>query len=215
MGRSIVGIAGSLGRPSRTRALVEAAVERASARYWLDGAVFDLLSFSPSLGSATRLSDLDADARASVDTMLEADALVLASPVYKGSYSGLFKHLIDLLDPQSLVGKPVLIGATGGGPRHALVIEHQLRPLLGFFEAQTLATGIYAAEPDFEQGAIASPAALERLDRAVGQFAPFLDAPMPLQPVVDPRLDIVEGGCRLCLGTPSVAWKGGHACSNG
>ena len=200
MGRSIVGIAGSLGRPSRTRALVEAAVERASARYWLDGAVFDLLSFSPSLGSATRLSDLDTDARASVNTMLEADALVLASPVYKGSYSGLFKHLIDLLDPQSLVGKPVLIGATGGGPRHALVIEHQLRPLLGFFEAQTLATGIYAAELDFEQGAIASPAALERLDRAVGQFAPFLDAPTPLQPVVDPG---------------SISLKGDAACAPG
>jgi FMN reductase len=73
----------------------------------------------------------------------------------------------------------VLIGATGGGPRHALVIEHQLRPLLGFFEAQTLATGIYAAEPDFDEGAIASAAALERLDRAVGQFAPFLDPTRP------------------------------------
>jgi FMN reductase len=179
MGRSIVGLAGSLGRPSRTRALVEAAVERASARYWLEGTVFDLLSFAPSLGTATRLSDLDAGARASVDRMLEADALVLASPVYKGSYSGLFKHLIDLLDPRSLVGKPVLIGATGGGPRHALVIEHQLRPLLGFFEAQTLATGIYAADPDFDEGAIVSAAALERLDRAVGQFAPFLDPPRP------------------------------------
>ena len=189
----LVGVADSLGRPSRTRALVQAAVDRAADRYWLKGKVLDLQSFAPSLGSAARLADLDRDARGAIDMMLDADALVLASPVYKGSYAGLFKHLFDLLDPQSLVGKPVLIGATGGGPRHALVIEHQLRPLLGFFEAQTLATGIYAAEPDFEQGAIASPAALERLDRAVGQFAPFLDAPTPLQPVVDPGSTCLQG----------------------
>ena len=179
MGRLIVGFAGSLGRPSRTRALVEAAVERAVDRYWLDRRVFDIMTFTPSLGSSARLADLDYDARAAIDMMLEADALVLASPVYKGSYSGLFKHLIDLLDPRSLVGKPVLLGATGGGSRHALVIEHQLRPLLGFFEAQTLATGIYAAEADFEDGVITSPSAIERLDRAVGQFAPFLDFPKP------------------------------------
>ena len=88
--------------------------------------------------------------------MLSADALVLASPVYKGSYCGLFKHLFDLLDPLSLAGKPVLLGATGGGPRHALVIEHQLRPLLGFFEAQTLATGIYAADRTSSTGLVAS-----------------------------------------------------------
>lgn len=180
MARKIVGFAGSLSKPSRTRALVEAAVERAAARYWLDSDVLDLLTFVPSLGSAARLADLDRSARAAVDTMLEADALVLASPVYKGSYSGLFKHLFDLLDPLSLAGKPVLLGATGGGPRHALVIEHQLRPLLGFFEAQTLATGIYAADADFADGVVASAAAVERLDRAVGQFAPFLEVPEPV-----------------------------------
>jgi FMN reductase len=157
--------------------LVETAVERAADRYRLHGEVFDLKSFGPSLGSASRLADLDWDARAAVERMLGADALVLASPVYKGSYSGLFKHLIDLLDPRSLVGKPVLLGAVGGGPRHALVIEHQLRPLLGFFEAQTLATGIYAAESDFEGGLVTAPAAIERLERAIGQFAPFLSPP--------------------------------------
>src|SRR3954469_10087858 len=112
MRQRIVGFAGSLSKPSRTRALVEAAVERATDRFRLEGKVFDLSSFAPSLGSAARLSDLDATARAGVDAMLGADALVLASPVYKGSYCGLFKHLLDLLDPLSLVGKPVLLGAT-------------------------------------------------------------------------------------------------------
>ncbi|MFD1810195.1 NAD(P)H-dependent oxidoreductase [Gemmobacter lanyuensis] len=90
-----------------------------------------------------------ATARAALEVILSADALVVASPVYKGSYTGLFKHLIDLIDPAALQGKPVLLAATGGGDRHALVIEHQLRPLFGFFEAQTLPTGVYAADRDF------------------------------------------------------------------
>ncbi|TPE46630.1 NAD(P)H-dependent oxidoreductase [Amaricoccus solimangrovi] len=170
----IVGLSGSISRPSRTRALVEIAVGRPAERYGRRPVVLELGDMASSLGAAARLRDLDAPALAAVERMLGADALVLASPVYKGGYAGLFKHLLDLLDPLALVGKPVLLAATGGGARHALVIEHQLRPLLGFFEAQTLATGIYACDADFRDGGIASERLLDRLDRAVGQFAPFL-----------------------------------------
>ncbi|MDZ4135148.1 MAG: FMN reductase, partial [Paracoccaceae bacterium] len=170
----IIGISGSLNRPSRTRALVEAAVVRVAARYDVTGAVFDLGDFGPSLGSAGRLSDLSPIARAAVDTILSADALVVASPVYKGSYTGLFKHLFDLIDPAALVAKPVLLAATGGGDRHALVIEHQLRPLLAFFEAQTLATGVYASDVDFSDGQPTAPSLLARLDRAIDQFSRYL-----------------------------------------
>lgn len=179
MNGKIVGLSGSLSRPSRTRVLVEAAVGRAAARHGRESVVIELSTIAGSLGGAARRADLDIPAQAAVDLLLDADALVLASPVYKGSYGGLFKHLLDLLDPLALVGKPVLLCATGGGARHALVIEHQLRPLLGFFEAQTLATGIYASNADFRDGALVSEALLERLDRAVGQFAPFLDPVVP------------------------------------
>ncbi len=64
-----------------------------------------------------------------------ADGLIVGSPVYKGAYTGLFKHLFDLVDPGALAGKPVAIVATGGGARHALVVEHAFRPLFGFFGA--------------------------------------------------------------------------------
>ena len=146
---------------------------RAAARFDLQGAVFDLSDIGPSLGQAGKLSDLAEFSKAAVATILSADALVIASPVYKGSYSGLFKHLFDLLDPVSLAGKPILLAATGGGDRHALIIEHQLRPLFGFFEAQTLATGVYASDTDFAAGQPVAPALLTRLDRAVDQFAPW------------------------------------------
>ena len=78
-----------------------------------------------------------------------ADALIVGSPVYKGSYTGLFKHLFDFVEPEALAGKPVILTATGGGPRHALVVEHSLRPLFGFFTALTIPTAIYASDQDF------------------------------------------------------------------
>lgn len=173
MTRTIIGLSGNLDRPSKTRALVQTVVATAASRFEAIGAVFDLADFGPSLGAARRVDDLSPPARSALDVILSADALVVASPVYKGSYTGLFKHLIDLIDPAALRGKPVLLAATGGGDRHALVIEHQLRPLFGFFEAQTLPTGVYASDRDFAQGEPSSPAVTERLSRAVDQLSPW------------------------------------------
>jgi FMN reductase len=150
-------------------------VAQVGQRFGGPGRVFDLNDLGPSLGAAATLRDLAPEARAIVDRVLAADALIVASPVYKGSYTGLFKHLFDLFDPLSLIGKPVLLAATGGGDRHALVIEHQLRPLFGFFEAQTLATGIYASDADFQNGAFATGQAASRLERAIAQFDAHFD----------------------------------------
>lgn len=172
---AIIGFSGSLSSPSKTRVLVEAAVHKAAHRFSVSAEVYDLAQFGPSVATARSFGDLDDTARYLVDRIVHAKALVVASPVYKGSYPGLFKHLIDLLDPTWLSGKPILLAATGGGDKHALIIEHQLRPLFGFFEAQTLATGVYVSDHDFTEGRLTSPSVLDRLDRAVGQFLPYLD----------------------------------------
>lgn len=179
----IAGLAGSISLPSKTRALVELAVAKVSTRFGAQAVVHDLTDLQPSLGQAVCIEDLEPRARLALDAILAADALVIGSPVYKGSYSGIFKHLIDLIDPAALIGKPILLTATGGGDKHALVIEHQLRPLFAFFEAATLPTGIYAGAADFRDGQPASPALLQRLDRGIEQFRPFFPhaAPIPAQ----------------------------------
>lgn len=177
----IVGFAGSYSQPSRTRALVQHAADATAHRFGGAVHVFDLNDLGAGFGAARSFGGLEPQARRHVEALLAADALILASPVFKGSYTGLFKHLFDLLDPSALAGKPVLLAATGGGEKHALVVEHQLRPLLGFFEAQVLATGLYAADRDFTAGHLASDAALARLYRAIEQFAPFLGRPFQTQ----------------------------------
>lgn len=110
-----------------------------------------------------------------IRTIIEADALVVGSPTYKGSYTGLFKHVIDLLDPADLRGKPIVLTATGGGDRHSLVVEHQLRPLFAFFEAFVTPTAIYASGRDFIDGT-PSPAVLGRVNQALGEASLLISA---------------------------------------
>lgn len=166
----LVGLSGNITTPSKTRRLVETALAFAETRLDAETSVIEINDFGDQLGAARRLDDLNAAARALVARLVEADGLIVATPIYKGSYPGLFKHLIDLLDPVSLIGKPVLIAATGGGEKHALAVEHQLRPLFGFFEAQSLATAVHVSDKDFADGRLVGEAALSRLSRAVSQF---------------------------------------------
>jgi FMN reductase len=98
---------------------------------------------------------------------------VVGSPTYKGSYTGLFKHFFDLVDPLALQGKPVILTATGGGERHALIVEHQLRPLFGFFMAHTLPTAVYAADRDFSDYRLASDPIQRRAEQTVDELGAF------------------------------------------
>lgn len=78
-----------------------------------------------------------------------ADAVVALTPTYQSSYSGLFKSFIDVFEEGTLAGKPVLIGATGGTPRHALVTEVALRPLFTYLHADPVPTAVFAATEDW------------------------------------------------------------------
>jgi FMN reductase len=171
----IVGFSGNLRRPSKTRALVETVGAEVVGRQPFRFEVFDVVDAGPGLGSAMKREDLSLPAARIIDAIERADALIIGTPVYKGAYTGLFKHVFDLVEPQALVGKPVIITATGGGPRHALVVEHVLRPLFGFFTALTVPTAVYASDADFENGQLASAGVVARLREAAAQMTALLN----------------------------------------
>ncbi|MDX3134086.1 FMN reductase [Streptomyces europaeiscabiei] len=103
---------------------------------------------------------------AASDAVAGADGLVVVTPVFSASYSGLFKSFFDVLDRDALAGKPVLIAATGGSARHSLVLEHAMRPLFAYLRAVVAPTGVYAASEDWGAEGLAG-----RIERAASELA--------------------------------------------
>ncbi|KKC37491.1 hypothetical protein WH87_12770 [Devosia epidermidihirudinis] len=166
----VVLLSGNTQRPSKSRALA-AFIGRSLARHAdVELLSLDLLDAGRSLGGAYTRDELSTEARAVVEAIENADAIVVTTPVYKGSYPGLFKHLIDFVDPRALAGKPVLLSATGGSQRHSLVVEHQLRPLFGFFSAQISAYAIFAVDDEFVNYVPVADKLRERIERATMLF---------------------------------------------
>jgi FMN reductase len=169
----IVGFCGNSWRPAKSRMLVEAVAADLQAQHGLQTTVLDLVDAGCGIAGFTRIA-LDDNARAVVEAIEQADGLVIGCPVFQGSYPGLFKHVFDLIEPSVLRNRPVLLTAVGGGLRHSLVVEHQLRPLFGFFEACTVSTAIYASSGELVPGEPLAPMTAARIANAVEQFASLL-----------------------------------------
>ncbi|MGW6060951.1 FMN reductase [Streptomyces sp. NPDC055189] len=109
---------------------------------------------------------------AAFDAVGAADGLIVVTPVFSASYSGLFKSFFDALgatDDRAVAGKPVLIAATGGTARHSLVLEHALRPLFAYLKAVVVPTGVYAASEDWGAEGLG-----QRIERAAGELAALM-----------------------------------------
>ncbi|MFJ5921460.1 FMN reductase [Kitasatospora sp. NPDC092948] len=125
--------------------------------------------------------------RDAVRAVEEADGLIVVTPIFSASYSGLFKSFVDVLDKDALTGTPVLIAATGGTARHSLALEHAMRPLFAHLRAVVVPTAVFAASEDWgANGADGSLAG--RIDRAARELAALLAgrpaATRPIEQVV-------------------------------
>lgn len=169
----IVAVSGSLTDPSRTTALVEAIVAGFSRVIAVEPTIIKLNTLGPHLAGALSRADLPPVAEAQLELIESADLLVVASPVYRASFTGLFKHLFDFVDQYALVDVPVLLAATGGSERHALIIEHQLRPLFSFFQSLALPVGVYAHDSDFSDYQVSNEQLAERIEKAVLRALPL------------------------------------------
>jgi FMN reductase len=174
-GLSIVGVSGSVTRPSRTTALVQTVLDRIQARSGVAVRLIELVDSAPHLFTALTPDRLAGEAKALVEAVEQADLLVIGTPVYRASYTGALKHLFDLVHYAAFVSKPVILTATGGSHLHGLVTEHQLRPLFGFLNALTLPTTVYAVETDFLDYRVSSQKILDRVDRAIVEALTQLD----------------------------------------
>ena len=110
--------------------------------------------------------------QAAIDRVTGADGLIVASPIFNASYSGLFKMFFDVIEHDSLDGRPVLLAATGGTARHSLALEHALRPLFSYLGADTVRTAVYAASEDWGRAGVPADGTLvQRIDRAARELS--------------------------------------------
>ena len=134
----------------------------------------ELGQLAPQLAGATWRSHLPETVERELAAVEQADILVVATPVFRGAYTGLFKHFFDFIHQDALIDKPVLLAATGGSERHALMIDHQLRPLFSFFQARTLPLGVYATDQDFLDYRLHNEALIQRATLAVQRALPLI-----------------------------------------
>ncbi|MFL5707681.1 MAG: CE1759 family FMN reductase, partial [Chloroflexota bacterium] len=148
--RSLVVVTAGLSEPSSSRLLgdrLAAAVERHLQDGGIDPRieVVELRVHAVDLANQMLTGFPSPPLQSSLDGVLAADGVIAVSPIFSGSYNGLFKSFWDAIDRDGFRGKPVLIAATGGTPRHSLAIEHAIRPLFAYLRAATVPTAVYAA----------------------------------------------------------------------
>ncbi|UAN01672.1 FMN reductase [Achromobacter mucicolens] len=171
----LVAVSGGMQRPSKTTALAEQLLALIANEIPCEPRLVEMGRLAPQLAGAVWRSQLPDTVERELVAVEQADVLVVATPVYRGSYTGLFKHFFDFIHQDALIDKPVLLAATGGSQRHALVIDHQLRPLFSFFQARTLPLGIYATDEDFADYRLQNAALIQRAGLAVQRALPLVE----------------------------------------
>ena len=172
---NIVAISGGLNAPSKTEALLQTLVERLAKAIPIQVHFIKFSEIAPLLGGAIYRNQLPQQVQDHLAAVENADALIVGTPVYRASFTGLFKHFFDFVEQNALIDVPVLLAASGGSERHALVLEHQLRPLFSFFQAQTLPIGVYATDRDFSpEYTVQSELLNERINLAITRAVPVL-----------------------------------------
>lgn len=174
--RTLAVVSAGISQPSSTRLLADRLAAAVTHALHADGVearteVVELRAHAHDLANNVLTGFAGGDLRRAVDTVVASDGLIAVTPIFTASYSGLFKTFFDVLDDESLVGKPVLIGATGGTARHSLALEHAVRPMFAYLRSVVVPTSVYAASEDWGAGSTGGRALRDRIDRAADELA--------------------------------------------
>ena len=175
----VVVVQAGLGQPSSSRLLAErlaTAVKDALLERGTETEVtfVDVREHAHALADALLTGFATGALREALTAVREADGVVVVTPVFQASYSGLFKQFFDVLDQGALRGTPVLLAATAGTARHSLVLEHALRPMFAYLKAVTVPTGVFAASEDWGHGGAVERGLAGRVEVAAAELADLL-----------------------------------------
>lgn len=172
----LVVVSAGVSDPSSTRLLADRATQRVSALAQQRGhavttTVIDLRELLPELPAAMSSQLLGPRFTRAVDALVRADGIVVATPVYKAGASGLFTSFFQVIDNDLLIGKPVILAATAGTARHALVVDEELRALFAYLRTLPVPTSLFASTEDWTDKALGT-----RIDRAARELVLLMES---------------------------------------
>jgi FMN reductase len=164
------------GDPSSTRLLAYRTAQRVVAiagenDVTIDIHVIDLREIATEVTTALVSQHVGPGLRAAMDAVAAADGIIAATPVYAAGPSGLFTSFFQILETDTMIGTPVILAATAGTARHALVADDQMRGMFGYLRAMTVPTALFAAPEDWADAALTS-----RIDRAALELVALMQA---------------------------------------
>lgn len=173
---SLLAINAGLGSPSSSRMVADALIESfgeqlTDANIPYEAKQVDLREYATAIANNFVTGYADVPLQDVLDQLAAADALIVVTPVFNASYSGLFKSFFDLIGTETLAGKPVILAATGGSERHSLMLEHAMRPLFAYLKANPVNTGVFAATGDWGSNDAVARELQARMKRAAGELA--------------------------------------------
>lgn len=192
MTRTIAVVTAGLSEPSSTRLLADrlaGATDRALRLRGEDARVemVELRDLAHDVTNNLLTGFASEDLGAALRAVAKADGVVAVTPVFSASYSGLFKSFFDVLEEDSLAGKPVLLGATAGTARHSLVLDFAMRPLFAYLRATVVPTAVFGASEDFGSNAAGSlTARAERAGRELADLVLGRESTGPVDPFDNP-----------------------------
>jgi FMN reductase len=162
--------------PSSTRLLADRAAERVMAVAASRGSnvtvnVVELREISADISTALVSQLISPKLQRAITALADADGIIASTPVYKAGPSGLFTSFFDILDDDLLIAKPVLLAATAGTARHALVADDQVRAMFAYLRTLTAPTSLFAAPEDWSD-----PALSKRIDRAAVEILLLMES---------------------------------------
>ena len=174
--RTLVIVHAGTSDPSSTRLLADRIASRTAALGGDRGMEveirsIDLRTLANDISAALTGQLISPELQKATELLHRADGIVASTPVYKAGPSGLFTSFFQVLDNDLLIGTPVVISATGGSSRHALVIDDQLRGPFAYLRTLIAPTSVFAAPEDWQGGSLG-----KRIDRAAGELALMMEA---------------------------------------
>jgi len=179
---NLVVVSAGTSDPSSTKLLADRTAQRVTALAERRGAtvrtqVIDLRELATDITTALTSQLVTPKLTQAVDALGAADGIIAAAPVYKAGPSGLFTSFFHVLDNDLLIGKPVVLAATAGTARHALVVDDQMRTLFAYLRTLPVPTSLFAAPEDWGTSAGDDQGALsKRIDRAAFELVLLMES---------------------------------------